>query len=84
MVGGVMAGQSTSVLFSQDNKILFWDVRKASGPLCDLDQHNGGGGSHSASGENNMVINFSVPCVLNNHTPTTHTLQLYQPTMAMW
>ena len=46
--------QLTSVLLSQDNKILFWDVRKAAGPLCDLDQHNGGGMSHSASGEEPM------------------------------
>ena len=34
---------------SQDNKILFWDIRKGAGPLCDLDQHNGGGVAHSVS-----------------------------------
>ncbi len=30
--------------------MLFWDVRKARGPLRSLDQHNGGGASSSASG----------------------------------
>ncbi|KAL5487287.1 hypothetical protein EMCRGX_G019870 [Ephydatia muelleri] len=34
---------------SQDNKILFWDIRKGSGPLFDLDQHNGGGMAQSTS-----------------------------------
>lgn len=34
---------------SQDNQILFWDVRKSSGPLLCLDQHNGDGSSHSAA-----------------------------------
>lgn len=34
---------------SQDNKILFWDIRKATGPIYDLDQHNGGGVAHTAS-----------------------------------
>lgn len=30
---------------SRDNKILFWDIRKATGSLFTLDQHNGKGGS---------------------------------------
>ena len=42
-----------AVLFlcSQDNKILLWDVRKATGPLLSLDQHNGSGSSNLASGK---------------------------------
>ena len=40
-----------SFLCSQDNKILLWDVRKATGPLLSLDQHNGSGSSNLASGK---------------------------------
>ena len=38
------------LLHSQDNKVLLWDVRKATGPLLSLDQHNGSGSSNLASG----------------------------------
>jgi DNA excision repair protein ERCC-8 len=34
----------------QDNTIALWDVRRASGPLKQLDQHNGGSTANSASG----------------------------------
>ncbi len=36
---------------SQDNQVLLWDIRKATGPLRSLDQHNGRGDSNSASGK---------------------------------
>ena len=36
---------------SQDNKVVIWDIRKASGPLMDFDQHNGSGSGNVASGE---------------------------------
>lgn len=32
---------------SRDNKVLFWDIRKATGSLFTLDQHNGKGGSNT-------------------------------------
>ena len=35
---------------SQDNQVFLWDIRKATGPLLSLDQHNGSGSSISASG----------------------------------
>ena len=34
---------------SQDNRVVFWDIRKATGPLLDLDQHNGSGKGNVAS-----------------------------------
>lgn len=34
---------------SHDNRVLLWDVRKASGPLLTLDQHNGSGSANVAS-----------------------------------
>ncbi len=36
---------------SQDNRVLLWDIRMATGPLKSLDQHNGSGDSNSAAGE---------------------------------
>ena len=38
-------------LCSQDNKVLLWDIRKATGPLLSLDQHNGSGSSNVSSGK---------------------------------
>lgn len=34
----------------QDNTIVLWDVRMASGPLMSLDQHNGSGSSNTSTG----------------------------------
>lgn len=34
----------------QDNTIVLWDVRRASGPLMSLDQHNGSGSSNTSAG----------------------------------
>ena len=34
---------------SRDNKVLLWDVRKATGSILSLDQHNGRGGSRSSA-----------------------------------
>ena len=37
---------------SQDNHVVFWDIRKATGSLLDLDQHNG-------SGKGNVVLSVT-------------------------
>lgn len=34
---------------SHDNRVILWDIRKATGPLVDLDQHNGSAKGNVAS-----------------------------------
>lgn len=34
---------------SQDNRVVLWDIRKSTGPLLDLDQHNGSARGNMAS-----------------------------------
>lgn len=38
-------------VLSEDNRILMWDIRRASGPLATFDQHNGANRSVSSSGK---------------------------------
>lgn len=61
---------------SQDNRVLLWDIRKATGPLMSLDQHNGGGGANTTgTPSGTFLYEDPLPVVLSNfNDPLPHTL----------
>ena len=44
-------GHACTCHFSEDNKVMFWDIRSAKGSLMVLDQHNGDTTGSPQSGE---------------------------------
>ena len=43
-----------TVIFSEDNKIMLWDIRSAKGSMQILDQHNGDSTASPNSGGSNV------------------------------
>ena len=73
---------------SQDNQILFWDIRKTKSPLLSLDQHNGSQGSSKRpiipyTNTHQVVLPIMLwqqqrYCILHNWLCSIQSLKQYQ------
>ena len=60
---------------SEDNQILLWDIRRASGPVTTFDQYNGANMGSSSNGECSILIPVPTP---------SHTRICYDQLLDTW